>query len=355
MKRTLALALTIVLAFTFAACGGNSGGESNPSPTDSDSPTGGGESNSSPPNSDSPTDGGGLIDGNPPPSGLTETPAADFTYKYEAALSGVVITKYTGTSLQVRIPEKIEDMPVVSIGTEAFEDSGITYVYIPNTITAIGSSAFANCKGLTNVTLPASLKTGIGGAFIGCSDIVLDKLYIKPLSSSTAVGDIVSFGQYGWRVLDVQGGRALLLSEDILENRAYNTEYTDITWEDCTLRSYLNNDFINSAFSEGEQAKIIETNVTNDANPNSGISGGNNTSDKVFLLSIAEAEQYFNSSSARMAYFENSASWWWLRSPGLSSSAAFGVSDSYVYGGSHYDNRDVSLTGGVRPALWLNL
>ena len=111
--------------------------------------------------------GGGSSGGNPPPRGLPENPASDFDYKYDAAAGGVVITKYTGTSMRVRIPEKIENAPVTAISDRAFEKSGIMEVYIPNSVTSIGERAFADSTGVTSVTIPNSV-TSIGiRAFFG--------------------------------------------------------------------------------------------------------------------------------------------------------------------------------------------
>ena len=98
-------------------------------------------------------------------------------------------------------------------------------------------------------------------------------------SSSVAVGDICYFGAYEqdndltngkepieWLVLDVQGDKALLLSKYGLDAKPYNTTYADVTWETCTLRKWLNDDFLKTAFSEDEQKAILTTEVDNSAN-----------------------------------------------------------------------------------------
>jgi len=99
----------------------------------------------------------GSGDGNKPPAGLKENPASDFDYKYVAAQSGIKITKYTGTSIRVRIPEKIEGEPVTVIKS-AFSGSGIIEVYIPNSVTSIGYEAFSGCTGLTSVTYKGNIQ-----------------------------------------------------------------------------------------------------------------------------------------------------------------------------------------------------
>jgi len=98
---------------------------------------------------------------NSPPKGLEENPASDFEYRYVAELNGIEIFNYTGTSIKVRIPEKIEGEPVTSIGATGylddykgtFQDSAIMEVYIPNSVTRIAFWAFKNCRELMNLTI----------------------------------------------------------------------------------------------------------------------------------------------------------------------------------------------------------
>ena len=141
--------------------------------------------------------------------------------------------------------------------------------------------------------------------------------------------------------------------------------YTDVTWETCTLREWLNNDFVNAAFSAEEQAIIPTVTVYADKNPEYSTNPGNATQDKIFLLSITEASKYFSSDSARQyqptdyavaeGAFESDFSncVWWLRSPGINQTLAAGVDaggDVYEYGyWVNYDNL------AVRPALWIDL
>ena len=193
------------------------------------------------------------------------------------------------------------------------------------------------------------------------------------------VGDLVAFGRYEqdgdkangeeaieWRVLAVEDGKALIISEYALDAKPYNTEFVAITWEGCTLRSWLNDDFYQAIFSEDEQDWIVETQVINEDNPDYKTVGGNDTEDKVFLLSIAEANEYFADDEDRKVYetpcakdngtYVNkdiSTSWWWLRSPGLNSTYAAAVDvNGWVIACGDY----VFFTnGGVRPALWITL
>lgn len=217
-----------------------------------------------------------------------------------------------------------------------------------------------------------------------------DNMIAAARDAKFAVGNYVSFGMYPqtkagndatpieWLVLARDGNKALLISRYGLDAQPYNKDNTSVTWETCTLRTWLNGMFYNKAFSSAEQAAILTTNVDNSKSQcYSGwnTSGGNNTQDKVFLLSYAEASKYFgvtyNSSNTKSrvaptAYAiaqgagKNSsyktadgidAGWWWLRSPGAYQSSAAGVRT----GGSLFFN-DVNYdSGSVRPALWVNI
>ena len=199
-----------------------------------------------------------------------------------------------------------------------------------------------------------------------------------------------------WRVLNVNGTDAFLLADKALDDQEYNISDTSITWEKCTMRSWLNGydssvntygtdysgkNFINTAFTSSERSAIKTTEVVNDNNISYGTAGGNDTSDKVFLLSENEV---YNSSTAlsyglvkgrdaddesrrcksstfakAMGVWSNTNSpyagncWWWLRSPGLYTDDAAYVS----YSGLVHSN-GVSVDydmDAVRPALHLEL
>ena len=169
-----------------------------------------------------------------------------------------------------------------------------------------------------------------------------------------------------WRVLSVNGDDAFLLAEKNLDAQAYNKEYEGVTWETCTLRSWLNEEFFNNAFSGEEQEAVKETLVVNEDNPFYDGEGGNDTLDKVYLLSIAEAINpsygFPNSSSdaeardARSTEYVESADGssytWWLRSPGLGGNAAFVRDNGYILIMGYFVYRDDYT---VRPVLHLNL
>ena len=212
---------------------------------------------------------------------------------------------------------------------------------------------------------------------------IFGKYKIEKMKTAS-VGDIVYFGAYEqdnniangkeeieWLVLAKEKDRVLLISKYALDCQQYNTSYTGVTLEPCSLRKWLNGTFINAAFSNEEQNRIISSTVTADENPSYSTSPGNNTTDKVFLLSIPEVNQYFSSNEARKCAPTDYAiaqgavtsggyttggratCSWWLRSPGYGSDYAASV----IYGGSVY-NLGIGVNNSsvaVRPALWIDL
>jgi len=200
-------------------------------------------------------------------------------------------------------------------------------------------------------------------------------------SPTPEVGDIIQFGEWDWRVLDVQDGRALIITENAIDRRPYHEHREDISWETSCLREHLNGEFLES-FTAIERERIEEISVLNTDNLWYETTGGNDTIDKVFLLSLEEVVKYFGDSgqlqdrpegrhwiydeynSARIVMIvvndedddgedNEVALWWWLRSPGYYSyRAAFVYADGRINVGGNYVNY---YGGGVRPALWLNL
>ena len=193
--------------------------------------------------------------------------------------------------------------------------------------------------------------------------------YEQILIRNAAVGDKIIFGTYEqdndtsngaedieWLVLAKENNKILVISDKVLDAKQYNNEI-NTTWEQCSLRKWLNDSFLNTAFSKKERALIQSTTVSADKNPKYSTNPGNATTDKVFLLSINEVYKYFNDFHARecalTAYAKaHGAALWWLRSPGSPYRAAF----VYPTGALVYNGESVKVSyGGVRPALWIDL
>ncbi|MDR3311450.1 MAG: DUF6273 domain-containing protein [Oscillospiraceae bacterium] len=172
------------------------------------------------------------------------------------------------------------------------------------------------------------------------------------------VGDRFTFGMFDgnpieWRVLDVADGKVLVISEEILTQQMYYKNLLSVTWETSDIRSWLNGEFYTAAFGSGDRDKIAETEVGNPDSEDYGTPGGNDTADKIFLLSLDEVNRYFADYADRAATYEQQITWWWLRSPGsldYFASRIGGVGDVFT-GGAVVNAPD----GGVRPAMWINL
>lgn len=215
-----------------------------------------------------------------------------------------------------------------------------------------------------------------------------------------SVGQAYEFGGYTWRVLDIYQDYALIITQEIIMLRAYHNTHEPVTWETSDMREFLNTEFY-AGFSEEERARIRETEVINVDNRWYGTPGGNDTTDKIFLLSLEETVMYFGDSGAlqnrpnltlsdvgRTGYYyeytddhdwlatdpliwwiydrfnnarrvrnaeTNEWEWWWLRSPGWDSYSAANV---YPYGFIMVSGAFITADwayGGVRPAMWVSL
>jgi hypothetical protein len=184
-----------------------------------------------------------------------------------------------------------------------------------------------------------------------------------------------------WRVLDVQSSSAFLMADLVLDSQDYHYSTSNRTIDGSTvyannykeshIRSWLNDNFYNTAFNNEEKARILTTTVDNSA-ASTGYSSNTyacaNTSDKVFLLSFSEttnASYGLSTTTARQlkpsAYAQsqgvytntsNGNSLWWLRSPDYSSAfnAQYVNNFGYVYYFTVF-----STYFGVVPALWVSL
>lgn len=206
--------------------------------------------------------------------------------------------------------------------------------------------------------------------------------YNRILMRKAAVGNKITFGTYEqdndtsngaedieWLVLAKENNKILVISDKALDCQRYNAIHKEITWEQCSLRKWLNDSFLNTAFSEEERALIQSTTVSADKNPQYQYRNpGNATTDKVFLLSINEVEKYFSDINARecspTAYAKAQGARtgtyngvdtcaWWLRSPGSEQSFATSIDDLGWVNSRGYSVS--SYVFSVRPALWIDL
>ena len=294
---------------------------------------------------------------------------------------------------------------VISIEDSVFEGTEVAIVTLPDKLLKIGNRAFADCRLLTKINIPESLLVIGDEAFSGC--IILDveipktvKMLGTDAISGTVTeakqekqaeeeakkadekrkaealkncypGTIVEFGNYlqesyeqktpiKWKVLDNDGNKALLLSEFALDCQQYHAVNENITWEQCTLRKWMNDCFLKTAFTSHEQSRIPEVTVPADKHPSYSSNPGNAVKDKAFILGYNEAIKYGISvckptkyAVTRNAYRDTSDqnTYYWLRSPGNYQSYATEIHHNGSNGVIGVTAADCS----VRPAIWINL
>ena len=223
----------------------------------------------------------------------------------------------------------------------------------------------------------------------------------KPKSGEKyKAGDIIEYGSYPyyadgeekaieWQILEKNDdGTALVISRYALDSMPYYKSCEHITWEQSTIRQWLNNDFYDKAFQDVDKNIILESNVINEDNKQFDSEGGNDTKDKIFLLSINEANKYFDSDVSRAAEatpyaekrgvwtvgyvkrnhrkivekafpqwkkkgFPDFGCWWWLRSPGMDNAlASLVLIEGEIYNIGYQVNGG---SGAIRVAMKIDL
>ena len=237
--------------------------------------------------------------------------AAAFVVKYSAMLPGDEITK---------VCEALREKKCGEIATQLLEDPSVAARVNPN----------QTCKTDEKVMSDGSVWVG---------NVTEKKLEL---------GTFLRFGGERWRVLklDREHETVLVIAERPVCKKAYNDIFEETTWEQCSLRKWLNGEYYEKSFSEQEKAAILETEIKNLDNSKHGTPGRNDTKDRIFLLSIKEAKEYFKDDRDRSA-----STGWWLRSPGHNrdNAALVGAAGSLNYFKVNYNDF------AVRPALRINL
>ena len=228
-----------------------------------------------------------------------------------------------------------------------------------------------------------------GGSAANISGAQASNVYFGNYKQTSDGGSGYNVDPIKWRVLENANSQLFLLADQNLDVFRYHNDYVSVTWETSHMRSWLNggtgyssDSFIGNAFAAKEQSAIAETTVQNKKtddytpNPDYDTSGGNDTMDKIFPLSITDAmntEYGFtgdkNSTASRVAtntayvagggkigstgmYGVGVADYWWLRSPGdRDGDAAYVNNDGFV----GTDGGSVDSDLAVRPAFKINL
>ncbi|MBQ7501335.1 leucine-rich repeat protein [bacterium] len=288
------------------------------------------------------------------------------------------------------------------------EHADLQEVILSSSLRSIGCYAFENCSSLKKLKVPASVGVIGRDAFKGLKRVYYDGpasgspwgagehvvsakpkpnwppapkpqpapkpvpqpvpqpnslASLRAVYANKRVGERFEFGRYpqgangevkpiSWRVLRRDKDALLVISEYGLDAKPYNGECKNITWSECTLRRWLNGEFMQKAFSAQEQSLIKVSTLSNNA--------GLSTDDRVFLLSKDEAMSLFADDNDRMAksttyatkrgaytYTGDGTTWWWLRSR---SNDDYDAAD--VHAGGYIGLYDVNnASAAVRPAF----
>ncbi len=190
--------------------------------------------------------------------------------------------------------------------------------------------------------------------------------------------DVVTFGVYEqdgntsngkepieWLVLKVSGTKVLMITKKVIENRPFHNKHKNIRWRECDLRTWLNDNFLNTAFSKEEQKFILEETHRDIGNEFYGIDIGIDSKERVFILDSYDAGKFFDYKPDRIAepteYMKKVGKlnmigdycWWWLRNPGQSTDHAMLINP---HGAVFREGDLVTMSDyGVRPAIWIDL
>lgn len=180
-----------------------------------------------------------------------------------------------------------------------------------------------------------------------------------------------------WRIIEKNDDQAVLLADQIIDGSAYNFEATDVNWENCDLRVFMQEEIYENAFTDKEKQSIIHTEIKNLDNYYFKTECGEDTKDYIYVLSeedifysdkaaahgfsrsdgIIDLARRFKPTEyaiARGAWASKSGMGYWvLRTNGYSASNAVYVSDlGAVYNRGSYVN---CLDAGILPAMTIDL
>lgn len=161
------------------------------------------------------------------------------------------------------------------------------------------------------------------------------KLRIEQISNRLADGDTIYFGTYNdnpiaWKILKTESNKMLLITEKPIAEKPFTDDVKKVTWETSSLRTWLNEEFINS-FSVDQQNQILSTDT--------GVSN-----DKVFLLSVDEIVDL-----AKTVKFSTEEEWW------TRTSAETGIKYMTATDWVISKGDQVLRDKGVRPTIWISL
>ena len=203
---------------------------------------------------------------------------------------------------------------------------------------------------------------------------------LKDVLKSAKPGDVVAFGSYEqdndarngtepieWFVMAEKDDRLLLWSLYALDAAPYNNiANEEVTWGTCSLRTWLNDTFLQTAFTEKERLLIPKMTYTNLGNDASLTKGGDDTEDRIVIMSFAELLEYglrnphlewigtyptaYAAAQGVESHDEYGTCKWWIRTPGLDQTQAVYCD---MVGQPLYTAPATRKGIGVRPMIWV--
>ena len=213
----------------------------------------------------------------------------------------------------------------------------------------------------------------------GCTNTENEKQQLDEVETMkvSEVGDVVTFGKYEqdnnlendqedltWIVTKIEDDKVHLISEQIIDAKPFHQDFEEITWEDSTIRTWLNSEFKSEAFTEGEQLYLIEQEVENNDYEleNKITDGGKNTKDSVFLLDTEEVDSLPKEiipakatefAKANGCFTDFSKGFWWTRSVGSSNKHFLPVN---ITGSTVSSGTNVNYASfGIRPSIVIDI
>ena len=290
--------------------------------------------------------------------GVKYAPKAD---KVEVTAAGNANSVVQGKTLQFNAK--------VKLGSEDAKDQTVTWTVSGNkasgtNINTSGLLTVAADESAQSLTVTATHTDAVSGQIQGSASVKVSTALagqiegITPGSTTTVNIDGTEF-----YVLAKESGRAMLMTKDVQEEKAFDADSP--RWQDSDMRTYLNGTWLNSKPTLQQYA--VSTTIKTRSSYNG--SNFDTTNDKVFLLSEADVFGTQNSSAAQaddytykggkinapggswVANYQSSSHWYWLRSPRGNATGVAGVYRDGNLSDFNYSN----TSGGVRPVLWVQL
>lgn len=251
----------------------------------------------------------------------------DSELQIEIAKNAILQKKYDAAT-ELFSNEKYDEAIVAFTEIRDFKDSTDKIQEIENTVKQnkynVAEEYFNNGKYSEAINIYSSL-----GNFKD------SKLRVEQIYNRLSDGDIIHFGTYNdkpiaWKILKTESDKMLLLAEKPITQKPFTDDIKKVTWETSSLRTWLNEEFINS-FSTEQQNQILATDT-------------GSTDDKIFLLSVNEIIKL--DETVRFKTEEE----WWTRT-----SAENGIKYMTAKGWLISKGDQVVRDKGVRPAIWISL